>query len=316
MRKVQKILVPVDFSDASRSALGYAAALADRLGASVTALYVSPQHASYEQLPAFLAPAPLDPAQRWKLEEDLRRFVTPSGPAPRVVAVAVREGDPADEILAQAAGDDADLIVLGTHGRRGFERWSLGSVTDRVVRKADHPVLAVPPHVATPAFARVLCALDLSDSSVETLEHAAAFAQAMEARLIVLHVAEGSHWYEPWPISGVDPDAVRRAVAESAQERLSALVARHVPESVPVEIRVTFGRAQREVVRIAGEAADLLVLGALSARSVERFFFGSTAQHVLRAGICPVLLVRQPVTGSDDTSLEEGARPGSAGSAG
>jgi nucleotide-binding universal stress UspA family protein len=309
MRKLEKILVPVDFSEASRTALGHAAALSHRLGASVTALHVSPRHASYDQLPAFPAPSPIDPAQRRALEEDLRRFVTSAEGRQRSVQVIVREGDPVDEILAQAVDSDVDLIVLGTHGRRGFERWSLGSVTDRVAREADRAVLTVPPHLEPPATVRVLCALDLSDFSAGTLEYAATFAQLMEARLIVLHVAEGMHWYEPWPISGVDPDTVRRAVAEAAQTRLSELVARHVPKGVPVEVSVTFGRAQREIVRIAGEAADLVVLGVRSTRGVDRFFFGSTAQHVLRAGVCPVLLVRQPLPTS------HGADPaGAAGS--
>ena len=57
-------------------------------------------------------------------------------------------------------------------------------------------------------------------------------------------------------------------------------------------MRVTFGRPQREIERIAGEQADLVVLGVPSTRGIDRLFFGSTAQHVLRAGVCPVLLVR------------------------
>jgi nucleotide-binding universal stress UspA family protein len=55
---------------------------------------------------------------------------------------------------------------------------------------------------------------------------------------------------------------------------------------------VTFGRAQREIERVARDEADVVVLGVSAARGLDRLFFGSTAQHVLRAGICPVLLVR------------------------
>ncbi len=261
---------------------------------------MAPRHASYDQLPAFLAQAPIDPAQLQRLEEDLRRFVSAAGREQRSAEVVVREGDPADEILAQAGDSHVDLIVLGTHGRRGFERWSLGSVADRVARRADRSVLVVPPHLGAPATARVVCALDLSDSSGQTLEYAAALAQALEARLTVLYVAEGTHWYEPWPISGVDTEAVRRAVADAARTSLSGLVASHVPAGVAVEVSVTFGRAQQEIVRVAGEAAGLLVLGVPSAHGVDRFFFGSTAQHVLRAGTCPVLLVRHAPAGSHE----------------
>ena len=288
---LQKVLVATDLSEASREPLGYAAALSRRLDASLTALYVSPRYASYEPFPAFPSQAALDPARRQGLEDEVRRFVeSAAGPVP--VEVVVRDGDPADEILAAAGESTFDLVVLGTHGRRGFERWSLGSVTDRVARGLERPLLTVPPHAGTPAAVRMLCALDLSDASAEVLAYAAGFAERLEARLLVLHVAEGSHWYDPWPISGVDPDAIRRAVAETAERRLAELVARHVPGAVPVEVRVTFGRPQREIERVARDEVDVVVLGVPSTRGIDRLFFGSTAQHVLRAGTCPVLLIR------------------------
>jgi nucleotide-binding universal stress UspA family protein len=187
-----------------------------------------------------------------------------------------------------------DLVVLGTHGGRAVERWGLGSVTDRVARTADGAVLAVPPHSRPAESVRMLCALDLSDDCGDVLAYAAGLAEPLAARLLVLHVAEGAHWYDPWPISGVDPEAVRRAVAEAAQGRLTGLVARHVPAGVASETRVTFGRAQREIERVASQQVDMVVLGARATRGVDRLFFGSTAQHVLRAGVCPVLLVRHP----------------------
>jgi nucleotide-binding universal stress UspA family protein len=292
MSKVNDVLVPVDLSEGSRAALDYAAALARKLGARLTALHVAPPYVTYEPLPAFPPLAPLDPAKQRVLEESVHQFVTPPGSELPLAAVLLRDGDPADEILAQATASGADLIVLGTHGRRGFERWVLGSVTERVARKADRPVLAVPPKNGPAAFARVLCALDLGDSSAETLTQAAAIAQALDAKLIVLYVASDSHWYEPWPIAGIDVGAVRQAVSQAARKLLAEVVARHVPDSTEVELRVAFGRAHKEIEKAAGEGADLVVLGASASGAVDRLFFGSTAQHVLRAGVCPVLLVR------------------------
>jgi nucleotide-binding universal stress UspA family protein len=299
MSKVKSILVAIDFSEGSRAALDYAAGLARVLGARLTALHVTSPYVTYDPLPAFPPPAPLDPERQRSIQDDLRRFVTPSGSEHPLAEAFVREGDPADEILAHAAGSEVDLIVVGTQGRRGFERWLLGSVTERVARKADRSVLAVPPAARTRAGARVLCGLDLSDSSAEALEQGAAIAQALSAGLIVLYVADGSHWYEPWPISGVDVEALRQAVANSARERLGELIARHVPKRTTVEVQVAFGRAQREIERVAGEGVYLVVLGASSSGGVDRFFFGSTAQHVLRAGVCPVLLVRHSLVGAD-----------------
>ncbi|HVQ30804.1 MAG TPA: universal stress protein [Vicinamibacteria bacterium] len=297
-KAIKKILVPVDLSEGSRAALDYASGLARKLGAHLTALHVTAPYVTYEPLPAFPPLAPLDPSRQRAVEESLRQFVAPPGSDEAPPAVLVREGDPADEILAEATASGADLIVLGTHGRRGFERWVLGSVTERVTRKADRPVLAVPQRAAAATFARVLCALDLSDSSPETLTHAAALAGALDAKLNVLYVASDSHWYEPGPLAGVDLDAVRQAVGQSSRKRLAEMVARHVPDGTEVELRVAFGRAHREIEEAAGEGADMVVLGASASSGVDRFFFGSTVQHVLRAGVCPVLVVRHIATSS------------------
>ena len=98
MPMLQKILVATDLSEASRTPLGYAAALSRRLDASLTALYVSPRYASYEPFPAFPSQAALDPARRQGLEDEVRRFVE-SAAGPQPVQVVVRDGDPADEIL-------------------------------------------------------------------------------------------------------------------------------------------------------------------------------------------------------------------------
>jgi nucleotide-binding universal stress UspA family protein len=295
MSKISNVLVAIDFTEGSKAALDYAAVLAHRLRARLLALHTVPPYITYEPLPAFPAPAPLDPERLRKTLEELRQFVTPPGSQHPLAEVFVREGDPADEILAEAAGSGIDLVVLGTHGRRGFERWMLGSVTERVARRAECSVLGVPPPAGNAPFARVLCGLDLSESSAETLTQAAAVAQALSAALIVLYVADGPHWYEPGPASGVSVEEEHAAVAKYARERLGELIVRHVPAGTAVDVQVAFGRAPREIERIAGEAADLVVLGASSSRGVDRFFFGSTAQHVLRAGVRPVLLVRAPV---------------------
>jgi nucleotide-binding universal stress UspA family protein len=303
MAMLEGILVAVDFSDASGAALGYAAELARRIGTSLTALYVSAARSSYEPFPTFQKQAPTGPAETRQLAEKVRDFVSSAGGPPEA-RVAVGEGDTADEIVAEAARLGAGLIVVGTHGQRGFERWTLGSVTDRLVRQADRPVLAVPANAARSAPARLLCALDLSDGSVEVLDYAVALAEALQARVVLLHVAEGRHWYEPWPISGVDTDAMRQAVDDFARRRLSELAAGHVPQGVTSELQVTFGRPEREIERLAAEA-DLVVLGVPSRHGIDRFFFGSTAQHVLRAGTAPVLLVRHPAAAPPSSEVEK-----------
>lgn len=298
----KQILVAIDFTDGSRAALDYGSFLARRIGAHLTALHVTPTYFSADPLPAFPEPAPLDPERQRRVLDQLSAFLTPPGSTQPVGKGVVRDGDPADEILAQAAECAADLVVLGTHGRRGFERWILGSVTERLVRRTERPVLTVPASAGPAQLDRVLCAVDLSPASAGVLEFAAGIAHAASSPLQVLYVASDTHWYEPWPIAGIDIEAVRQAVAVSARERLAELVGRIVPASVPAELRVAFGNAPREITRASGEAAGLVVIGASATSAVDRFFFGSTAQHVLRSGVGPVLLYRHPPEGAAPTS--------------
>ena len=128
----------------------------------------------------------------------------------------VREGQAAAEIADMAISMNADLLVIGTHGRSGFERLLLGSVTEKVLRKARCPVLTVPRRLpdAVPAgavlYKRILCPVDFSASSLHALKYATSLAQESDGQLTVLHVV--SHEFE---------NAVDKANAVAAEERMT-----------------------------------------------------------------------------------------------
>lgn len=132
------ILIPTDGSDAADSALEQAYEIAERFVATVHVLYVIDVERRY---PFELATDQLVDAFR-----DEGRTVTENAAnrAPDTVDVttAVEEGAPHERILEYAERNDVDLIVMGTHGRRGLNRFLLGSVTERVLRGADVSVLA------------------------------------------------------------------------------------------------------------------------------------------------------------------------------
>jgi nucleotide-binding universal stress UspA family protein len=266
------ILCPVDFTDLSRSAVGYAAAVARQLGAldsEVTVLHVG------------------DPGVQARLEE-LARSV---GPGARAVLAA---GDAATAILEQAEGLRADLIVMGTHGRRGFDRWLLGSVTERVLHKAPCPVLTVNSHAEPPAadgppFRTILCGEDFAPSSQE-LEAALALASA-GGRLIVLHAVEE---LPDDCVLGAVPFEYGPQLVRQAQERLHAMVGAAASERrVAIEEIVVPGRAYRRILaRAEAEKADLIVVGVNSGERINHMVFGSTTHHVVRGAACPVLTVR------------------------
>ena len=212
MIEIRRILCPIDFSDYSRRALDHAMAIARWYGSTVTALHVfssAPVVASYPG-PVVLEPIVLTAVGREELLAETKAFIDAEAvPGVRVEAV-VREGQAAAEIADMAISMNADLLVIGTHGRSGFERLLLGSVTEKVLRKARCPVLTVPRRLpdAVPAgavlYKRILCPVDFSASSLHALKYATSLAQESDGQLTVLHVV--SHEFE----SAVDMSERRR----------------------------------------------------------------------------------------------------------
>lgn len=143
-----RILVPTDFSEYSEQAIKYAAEMAARNDGSLTLLHVAPD------IPAIVSPIPESTAmQAWSFTEALRercvaahsRMEESVGPIVGDVEFTVRfeEGEAASTIARVAREIDADLVVMGSHGRTGLRRALLGSVAERTVRLAETPVLIV-----------------------------------------------------------------------------------------------------------------------------------------------------------------------------
>lgn len=141
---IRSILVPVDFSQSSRAALDYAAALADQMKARVDVLYVH-EPAGYLGSASLVAipqvPAPAWDETRREIVRELDGFIGAN--RSQVRNVSIEPGNPSDVIPEIAKKGHADLIVMGTHGRSGLNRLVVGSVAESVMRKAPMPVLTV-----------------------------------------------------------------------------------------------------------------------------------------------------------------------------
>jgi nucleotide-binding universal stress UspA family protein len=140
----KRICCPIDFSDASRAAMEVAADLAKRFGAELVLLHAYP-------IPGYTFPDGSAVASSRMLQEladeaarhleEWRQLAVKAGAKRVVVETAV--GDPAGEIVRLAQETKADLVVMGTHGRTGIEHALMGSIAERVVRRAKCPVLTV-----------------------------------------------------------------------------------------------------------------------------------------------------------------------------
>jgi nucleotide-binding universal stress UspA family protein len=295
MIRIAHVLCPVDFSEISQHALDHAAAIARWYEARLTLLYV------FANLPTMdVPPLVLEDARRERLMNDLRRM---AAVVPRDVSVESRiqeAGYVHEEIVAQLAATHADLLVLGTHGRSGFQRLFLGSVTEKVIRKATCPTLVVPPRAPdVPAgapiqFRRILCAVDFAESSLDALAYAINMAAEADAQLTLLHVVEFPPvLLEEPPMPKLDLARLRDAAAAEARRKLDELIPEQARTYCTVETAVVEGRAYREILRHATERqANLIVMGVHGRGALDVLVFGSTTHHVIRASACPVFIVR------------------------
>ena len=307
MIEIQRILCPIDFSEFSRRALDYAVAMAKWYDSTVTLLHVSTvvPVAAYAPGSRVLPSAVLTPADRDALLTEMKRFA--DGEAGTIVPIEfdLAEGSTAVEILAKVEAIPADLLVMGTHGRSGFERLILGSVTEKVLRKAACPVLTVPRGApdAAPAplvlFKRILCAVDFSDCSMHALNYAMSVAQEADAHLTVMHVLElpPDVPREVHETMLAGPRSLQEYIAlaeEDSRARLRDAIPDMVRAYCTVETVLATGKPYREILRVAEEQkADLLVIGIHGRGPIDRLLFGSTAQHLVRQASCPVLTLRK-----------------------
>jgi nucleotide-binding universal stress UspA family protein len=299
MIQIRRILCPTDFSDHSRHAFDHAVALARWYDAQITVLHVQPLVPSATVFPPVMSPITLDPIPRDRVIDEVRRFSEPATAAGVRTDVALGQGPVPAEILDLARALPADLLVMGTHGRGGFERLVLGSVAEKVLRKACCPVLTVPPlaepgvGAGPPLFARILCPVDFSPSSMKALGYALSLAQEAKASLTVLHVLEWSPDQDVREHRHFDVLGYRRYLEEEALRSLHAAIPEEARLWCQTHEVVAAGKARLEIARAAREGkADLIVMGVQGRGAVDVMLFGSTAHHVIRESHLPVLTIR------------------------
>jgi universal stress protein A len=142
---IQQIVVPIDFSDCSKKALRYAASLAQRCGARLRVVYaVQGQYWSPDQVPVDMAA--VESQVRTDVEAKLHEWAVNETVNSPAIAVTVRFGVAATEVISVAKEVGADLIVVSTDGYTGVKRAWFGSVSEEIVRQAPCPVLVVREH--------------------------------------------------------------------------------------------------------------------------------------------------------------------------
>jgi nucleotide-binding universal stress UspA family protein len=297
MTGFKHILCPIDFSDASKHALEHAVAVASWFKSHVTGLHVARPAFVFEPPILFAERGGLKalPVDRDQLFVRLNDFMQPAVGARVPWNARIEEGVPAERVLDCARSLPADLIVMGTHGRSGFEHLVLGSVTEKVLRNAGCPVMTVPPRAATASrlpFKRLLCAVDFSDASIEGLHVALSLAEEADADLTVMNVIDSPD-DETFLVEAFESADMQKQLEAQAAGRLDALVPDEAAVWCRPSTKVVVGAPHREIVTVANDLmADLIVVGVHGRNVVDLALFGSTTNQVVRRASCPVLTIR------------------------
>ncbi len=287
------ILVPLDGSDLAENALRYARKIAAANDSRLVLMRASKTTEAVVDLLGQLTSPVITAEQLKGSAEQYLDFVAMTQAHSNTVTY-VHAGNPASVILDCEQAECADLIVMSTHGRSGVGRWALGSVAEKVLQKAQVPVLLVRDRRP---IKRILVPLDGSPHAEAVLRHAVQLAEVFEAELTLLRVAKRdvapvsarqvatllNDAIKAIPPAVIEPDQDERYLEITAQNR--------IPEEIPVTFLERTGDAAETILQIAKEH-DLIAMSTHGYSGLERYMFGSVMEKVLRATDRPMLVVR------------------------
>jgi nucleotide-binding universal stress UspA family protein len=293
---LSRILLAYDDSASSRAALHYACALAGT-GAALAVAH-APKDSNFVAAAALAGSfPPVDPAAMIAAVDEQTDTVLKAAVAEcsahgiSAEKVFVHES-PGDGIVAAAHRVNAEMIVVGTHGRTGVARTIRGSVAERVLRASAVPVLVVTRHAKPPhrerTFSRALVAVDDSDTSKTALSFAALLAARLGTRLTLCSVV-GLNGLEATDagVYSFDSSMHTAAIALSQRAKATAGLADFLDDEIVVK-----GDPAAAIEHTAMQRnCDLIIVGSHGRQGLRRALEGSVAETLARTSAVPVLIV-------------------------
>jgi nucleotide-binding universal stress UspA family protein len=280
---LKNILFPTDFSPASSAALPFALTLARIYGSTLLVTHVIPPEPRRQVVADRL---PAQDARAWQEAQHKLAGVTQDrsiGDTP--CKALVDQGDLADVIPAMISEQEVDLVVLGTHGRRGVSKLVLGSSAEKIYRSAQCPVLTVGPkvHASVWELHRILCPIDVVEDPKPCLHYALSLAEESQAEFIVLQAVPLVPWQH------------RASVEAQMRSRLETLIPDQARDWCTPQFLVRWEHPAEAVLLAAAEReVDLIVMGVRKARAarLSSHLPWPVASEVVSRAPCPVLTVR------------------------
>ncbi|MCU0559533.1 MAG: universal stress protein [Desulfobacterales bacterium] len=292
--RFHNVMCATDFSDFSNRTLPYGAAIAQEFGAKLYVCHIIDLTALTIYGEFQIDPVGQQDRIRQEADAQLRKMLAPH-PIEWEPLIAV--GQPATEIARLVEEKGIDLVISATRGRSGLKRLVLGSVTQRLMRILNCPLLAVqgaepgPPGAgaARIRLKRILIGCDFSTDSALALNYGLSLAQEFEAELHLVHVVEPPVYEE---FLSPSEQAEKFVLTDVVKEKLEGLVPEEARNWCSLKFGVLRGRPYEELVAYAmAHEIDMIVLGIRGYGMVKSLLMGSTTDRVVRNAPSPVLAV-------------------------
>ena len=282
---IKKILVPVDFSETSLKALDHAVAIAKLNEADITLINVVENTYSYAPSTDYTALtfSNLESFEKSVVKQSKEHLLKLTQRIKKKDGVnilgIVSTGPVKDEILDAAESMKADLIIMGTHGVRGFKEFITGSNTFRVVNEAKCPVLSIRKKAETPGFKKILLPFRDKPHSREKVDYAIRMAELFGAKILVLGI-------------DTDDDEAQFKKIELEAAQIKRIVEKHGIQC-SVKVKSSPYLAEKILKYAKKNHADLVVIMSdLDKVQISEFFMGPFAQQMVNHSPIPVLSIR------------------------
>jgi nucleotide-binding universal stress UspA family protein len=298
----KKMLVPLDGSALAETIVPYATEVAGRLGLELVLLHVCVDNWSETE---HLCQVYLDHVANLARKESRKiQVALGTGQAPVVKAQAeLLVGDPAEEIIRYAEGNNVDFILIASHGHSGVRRWVLGNVVDKVLRASKVPVWVVRASALEAvrdqwAMQKILVPLDGSKAAEAVLPHVTALARQKvdgATAVTLIRVYERPFITADYPEPDWEAHIARMTefFKKEAVQYLTGIEKRLAAKGLKVKSEVLVGKPAEEIIRYAETGRpDLLVLSTHGASGLSHWEYGDIAERVLYGVSRPVFLLR------------------------
>lgn len=300
--EVRNVLVPVDFSAPSLSAVEFALPLIAKSGADLHLVHVFAKDypiTALAAMPFVLPELEINKSAHRRLKDVAKKY---SIELPRENIHAL-QGRPFEEICRLAREISIDLIIIATRGNTGFKHLTLGSTAERVVRYSPCPVLVMRGGDREKAgrrkfsrgalgFRKILVPIDFSECSMRGLTYAQAFASQFNSRLLLLNSVHFQYYVASDEYARYDLPRLMQYAEKTAREQMHDLVEKTDWGGLRLETSLKIGHAGQQICDGARDcAADLIVTSTHGRTGFKHVLLGSTAEYVVRHAHCPVLVV-------------------------